>query len=773
MLEKRKVRRELLLGALFLLAAVIVTWPLAGNMKTAVSDLGDPLLNVWIVNWVQYALVHQPFHLFEAPIFYPAKYPLAYSENMIAVATLMMPFRLLGFAPVTVFNFAMLFGFAIACYGASVLARVAGSSMFAAIVTGLGYGFCQFFFDHLPHLQIIWSGFLPLILAGLLNYWRTPTWKNAALAAAAFLGNGLTNIYFLLFVSVAVFVTLVFFFIGGEARPFRVWWRLGVTYVVAGILLFPVLNPYRTVSKLYNMKRGTSEVIAGSATLVDWFSSTGRSALYGRIELPGDHSERRLFPGILPIAMIAVAFFFTTFPLPASGERVKLRGRASPLIHILDALIALVAVLKLVVSLTGDRLQWRVDGHLIVSIANTPTLLALIILLFVIRCTIRIPRFLARGEEIALRDVVARSRFQVNFWISFLWILLGIVGSLGVNGWLHMYLFDHVFAFRSLRAVGRWGVIAYVGMVPWSAAGIDILMRGRRRLAIASAIVIVMIADIATKIRWEQAPADPAPVYRWMNEEKVAGPFLEVPMDDDNAAYFYLLAASTHHRMLMNGTSGFEPPVHMKLRDTTQRLEFNDVLQSLLESNGCRYVVIHGDGYPDRNVLGMWIREKLQSGQLALVRRFDHGVEGDYVFAVTKNADAWKQYARPADGPKLDAYLNHLPVHNESTFAVVEKPEMHSTVFQRLEVEGWALSPNGIQKIEVAIDSGRRRYPARMVARPEINAKWPEYGKAPAGYLAVITKRPKGVPRETDAQVIITDGTGKETRLRDIMITWH
>src|SRR5439155_5274752 len=91
-----KTLRELALFAFFLIAATVLTWPLAANLPTAVSDLGDPLLNAWILDWDCYALTHQPPHLFGAPIFYPAKYPLAYSEHLVGVALLILPFWLTG-----------------------------------------------------------------------------------------------------------------------------------------------------------------------------------------------------------------------------------------------------------------------------------------------------------------------------------------------------------------------------------------------------------------------------------------------------------------------------------------------------------------------------------------------------------------------------------------------------------------------------------------------------------------------------------------------------
>src|SRR5438552_17867520 len=96
---RRRFARETLIFLFFLLLSVVLTWPLARHLRTAVSDLGDPLLNTFIVDWDVYALTHEPLHLFDAPFYAPGKYPLAYSENMTAIELLMIPLLLLGLAP--------------------------------------------------------------------------------------------------------------------------------------------------------------------------------------------------------------------------------------------------------------------------------------------------------------------------------------------------------------------------------------------------------------------------------------------------------------------------------------------------------------------------------------------------------------------------------------------------------------------------------------------------------------------------------------------------
>src|SRR5438477_5876786 len=111
-------------AALFLLLSVAMTWPLARNFTRAVPDPVDSYINTWILDWDWYATFHQPLQLFDANAFYPARYSLAYSENLYGIALLLFPFRALGVTPIAAHNLAILGGFAFSGFGAYLLGRL-------------------------------------------------------------------------------------------------------------------------------------------------------------------------------------------------------------------------------------------------------------------------------------------------------------------------------------------------------------------------------------------------------------------------------------------------------------------------------------------------------------------------------------------------------------------------------------------------------------------------------------------------------------------------
>ncbi|MEA2417400.1 MAG: hypothetical protein QOI58_4057, partial [Thermoanaerobaculia bacterium] len=71
---------------LFAVLTVFMTWPLTPNVNRAVCFPGDPYITTWILDWDWHATFHQPGKLFQANIFYPAKYALAFSENLYGIA---------------------------------------------------------------------------------------------------------------------------------------------------------------------------------------------------------------------------------------------------------------------------------------------------------------------------------------------------------------------------------------------------------------------------------------------------------------------------------------------------------------------------------------------------------------------------------------------------------------------------------------------------------------------------------------------------------------
>jgi hypothetical protein len=287
-------------AVLFLILAVAMTWPLTPNLQRALADPGDPYINIWAMDWGWHATLHQPLRLFEANAFYPARLSLAYSDSIYGIALLMFPLRALGADALTAHNAAMLLGFAFSGFAAFLLGRMLTGSALAGIAAGVFYAFVPFRFTHLGHVHFVLAGWIAMMLVALLHYARSPTWGRAALFGAAFLMNGLSNIHWLIFGSVAVALSVPI-----AVPRSRHWVRLLAATMVAVALLTPFLYPYYAVSKSYGMRRTATEVSAYSATPRDWLNPGVANRFYRRFADARVDPERWLFPGALSIALAA------------------------------------------------------------------------------------------------------------------------------------------------------------------------------------------------------------------------------------------------------------------------------------------------------------------------------------------------------------------------------------------------------------------------------------------------------------------------------------
>jgi hypothetical protein len=790
-LRYKPVLRELTVFALFAVLAVGLTWPLALHLTTAVSDFGDPLLNAWIVDWVCYALTHQPLSLYDAPIFHPGPKPLAYSENLIAVAILVLPAYLAGATPIAVYNLAVLLGFALSGYGAFVLARMVSKSTVGAIAGGIFFAFCAYKFDHLPHMQIIFSAWVPLLLAALLAFWEQPTWRRGALLALAWVANGLTNIYFLLFVAVAVIFTVLILAII-RPRGWRFYGALAASTVAALLILYPFLKPYRDVSQHYKYKRTLDEVRVGSAHWKNWLVPASGSRMYAGVPAWSLYeAEKQLFPGLM-ILFLTLTAIGATQPDVGRGvdgwrenEREGRVSRQPPTVNRQPStprpasgsaalhIFIFVALALAWATAVSDRYELKLFGHRVLAVdsSDVPTMAALLAVLFAFRRQIR-----AFAE---------RSRFNAGAWAAAVWIAVGVLGTLGTNSFLYTFFYRRFEPFAAMRVAARFCIIAYAGLAVWGALGVAALLRNRtgwKRNALAAFLLALMVVETVPRIRWEYLPRETPPVYRWLAKER-AGPVVEFPFSTEGVDYRYLLGSTTHHVKLVNGTSGFFPSEWWKLRDADSRDAFDEMLADL-EANGTKLVIVHGDflnGARHKKIAD-WLRPNLARGRLAFLRRFDNEIFGDYVFAITRNLRDWQRLRAPEvpdpagnfPAQNLALFLDYKSTHTEAIMIWMESPGPYETVKGPLHVRGWTISPHGVRRVTVFLQNEKLQFDAPRVERPDVKAAYPwMYLNDRPGFDLVIPERPPNIRRETSLIVEVEDFAGRVRRGRHVSFAWE
>ena len=771
-MRHKLILRELSVFLLFALLAVALTWPLSLHLSTAVSDFGDPLLNAFIVDWVCYALTHEPLSLYDAPIFHPGPTPLAYSENLIAPAILVLPAYLAGLSPIAVYNLAFLLGFALSGYGAYVLARMVSGSTIGAIAGGIFFAFCAFKFDHLPHMQIIFSAWVPLLLAALLAFWERSNWRRGALLTLAWVANGLTNIYFLLFVAVAVVFTVLILAVI-RPRGWRFYAGLAATTIAAVMILYPFLKPYRDVSKHYHYVRSMDEVRNGSASWKNWLVPSSGSRMYGNVAAFRMYEpEKQLFPGLMILFLTLTAIAATSrVELRVASSEGDLPATGNP--QLATGILIFAALALAWATSVSDRYELKLFGQRILAAdsSDIPMMVVIVATLFAFRRK--------------LRELAERSRFNAGAWVAAVWIVVGILGSFGSNGFLYTFFYRRFEPFQAMRVAARFAIVAYAGLAVWGALGVAAVLRDRRgwkKYAIATLLLALMIVEAVPRIRWEYLPRETPPVYRWLARTRV-GPVVELPFSTEGVDYRYLLGSTTHHVKLVNGTSGFFPKEWWKLRDADSRDAFDEMLDGL-EQNGTKLVIVHGDflsGERHKKIAD-WLRPNLAKGRLTFLHRFDNEIFGDYVFAITRNLPDWRRLRAPeAPDPagnlpstNLARFLDYQSTHNDSIMIWLEMPRSYETVKGPLRVRGWTLSPHGVRRVTVFLQNEKVRYDAPRVERPDVKAVygWMYLNDKP-GFDLVVPERPTNIRRDTSLIVEVEDFAGRVRRGRHVSFAWE
>jgi uncharacterized membrane protein YfhO len=261
-------RESVLVAAAFVVAAIALTLPLALDPKrTLPSDHGDTLLITWIIGWDADRLRHGLRGLWDAPIFFPYRGTLAFSETMLGVAVFAAPVYWITADPVLTYNVAFLIAFAIAGAGMYLLARELAGSRAAAFAAGMYYAFGPFRMSQYAHLQMVATGWIPIALFGLHRYFTTRRRRWLCLFAVSWVLQTLSNMYIGYFIAVPIAVVIADAVWHAREGRTRILLHLAAAGLLVVAALAPVGAAYYRARADYHQVRNLDEVAANSADL--------------------------------------------------------------------------------------------------------------------------------------------------------------------------------------------------------------------------------------------------------------------------------------------------------------------------------------------------------------------------------------------------------------------------------------------------------------------------------------------------------------------------
>ena len=273
-------------GALYLALALILTWPLLpGIARDVPSDLADPLLNCWILAWGATHILRflggdwHAFHGFwDTNAFYPHKLTLAYSEHLIVPVLQAAPIYALSGNIILTYNCLFLSTFVLSGIGAYLLVADLTGDRRGAFVAGLLFAFAPYRFDQLPHLQVMSSQWMPFALLGFRRYVVTQRLRYCCGGLRALIAQGLSCGYYLLFFSPFVALYAVWEMARHDRlKDLRMWLVLILTGLAFASVTIPFLVPYAELRTLQPTARDMLTVRVGSADVFSYLSSNPRS----------------------------------------------------------------------------------------------------------------------------------------------------------------------------------------------------------------------------------------------------------------------------------------------------------------------------------------------------------------------------------------------------------------------------------------------------------------------------------------------------------------
>jgi hypothetical protein len=789
MLERpRRFLPEILVCLAFLGLTVVMTWPWVLHLRDHCSDPGDPYLNSWIMWWDFHQTFHDPLHLFHGNIFFPLKYSLAFSEHNYGIALLFLPLYALGIRPLTVQGLATLLGFAFSGYGAFRLGRTLTGSSGAAWVTGIAFAFVPYRFGQMPHVNYLFSGWIPLLLEALVLFLRERSRKRAAWLGVAFFMNALTVIHWFVLTLIPLAVTgLVLAFRHGAERDRLGGKRAALALGVAGIALLPFLLPYQKAATLYGLKRGASETRELSALPKDWLSMDACNRTWrGVAEWPAPN-ERHLFPGLLllllPLGAVLLSHAAPSDPAP-SGPAPPFDPRGRNLLRWLDG-ISVVAGTLAVFAASPTGIHIRLGGKEVFRATESSRALALFAVALFARCWIAYPKALpfVRGRN--LPESLRLLRRPEAILVGGVWAVLGFFGSLGMNFPFHRVLFETVFLFRSVRVPARWAMIAYLGLAVLAGAGAQALADAwrRRRSGTRAAVLVFALAGLGLLFEDRAAPlelirgeADPDEATLFLAKTPMKGGLVELPAGTEgHGNYRAMLRAADHGKPLVTAVSGFPSSIVSRIEEDERKTPIPDELLDFLEKLPTSYILVR-DSWLSPETRGPhreWLAREMASGRLLFVRRFDGRVKND-LYAVVKNEPEAKAFDplpwTPAGGP-----LSSHALYREDPTLIgsIDEPAEGAVVTGPLTVRGWARMRGEDLHVTVTIEGEERKFmKGQRVPRPEVQAALPSLGDCrTAGYEATYAFE-AGDEGAHEIQVLFRAADGRQRHYPPRRFTW-
>ena len=259
---------------------IVLTYPVAFHMdRLGRVNTDDGRWSIWVVAWVAHALTTDPLDVFDANIFYPHRYALAFSEANLGAGALAAPVWALTRNPYTAHNVVFLLSFVLAFSGAYYLSRFLSGSRPAALVAAVMFAFCPYIFARTAHVQLLFTGGLPWCMLAFHRLVEAPSIHRSVVLGVLLWATALACAYYGIFAALMVGLgTLLFAFSRKLWRSVDYWMSIGLAAFVSIGLTVPFFLPYIYVQREMGFTRTLDDARQYSADLGAWGASSAWSS---------------------------------------------------------------------------------------------------------------------------------------------------------------------------------------------------------------------------------------------------------------------------------------------------------------------------------------------------------------------------------------------------------------------------------------------------------------------------------------------------------------
>lgn len=592
--------KKLIALGLFGVLTLLLTYPQILHMATGVRDLGDPLLNTWILSWNIHKLSHLDFrNYFDTNIFFPNKHTLAYSEHLFSQSLFALPFWLISKNPVLAYNIVFLLAFLTSGWGMYLLARYLVKNEFAALVAGIIYAYSPFMFAHLSHIQVATAAGIPLAFLFLHRFFEKGRTRDmlcfAGFYVFQFLANGYYGLYLSFFAGLFIAVLTV---AKKKYKDGRFWLNFGLFIALATIAVGPFLSQYLVARH----EMGFSRVIGPSASLQSFLTTASINRLYGKITRTFMRPEGELFPGLVALALAVFGFLQMVKIKKMAREESRPAKVISVLNGIVSGLIFLCSIVIVVMMVKGGR-EIHLGPGFRIKVHNLINPLFILALLFILRWRFT-KRHGMRKRRIFLWQGGLLWIYAAIFGLAFIFTF----GSLGPYVWLHKY----VPGFDGLRVPTRFHIFVMFSLAIFAAFGVRRLFASGpsplKLLGMGAIVLLILLeyASMPVPVKTIEVKNQIPEVYRWLAAQKedislieLPLPFSDIPLALQECPRVYY--SIYHWKNMVNGYSGYFPPVYDELcrRWTTMSMSQNF---ADLKTLGVSHVIFHTENYKKKQI---------------------------------------------------------------------------------------------------------------------------------------------------------------------------